>query len=58
MANINEWTFTAEVASQINEVLRDRPGLPFSCARVEERERKSLRRRDLTIYDRGDKMHL
>ena len=30
---MNEWEFTADVESWINEVLRMNPGLPFSCAK-------------------------
>jgi type I restriction-modification system DNA methylase subunit len=55
MTSITEWTFTADVASQINQILRDRPDLPFSEAKVEERGKGSQKRRDLTIYDRENK---
>ncbi len=55
---VNEWTFTADVASHINAILRDRPDLRFSNARVEERGRGSRKRRDLTIYDRQNKIAL
>lgn len=55
---INEWTFTADVASHINAILRDRPDLRFSNAQVEERGRGSRKRRDLTIYDRHNKIAL
>ena len=54
MATITEWEFTADVASQINEILRDRPDLPFSTARCETRKKGTQQRRDLTIYDRED----
>jgi type I restriction-modification system DNA methylase subunit len=53
MSTITEWEFTADVASQINEILRDRLELPFSEARCEERKKGSQKRRDLTIYDRA-----
>ncbi|MGE0130176.1 MAG: class I SAM-dependent DNA methyltransferase [Blastocatellales bacterium] len=52
MSIITEWEFTADVASQINEILRDRVELPFSEAKCEERKKGSQKRRDLTIYDR------
>ncbi|OFX16895.1 MAG: hypothetical protein A2Z18_11390 [Armatimonadetes bacterium RBG_16_58_9] len=52
MPSVNEWTLTADVAKWIADVLRERPELPFSEAKVEERGRGSRKRRDLTIYDR------
>lgn len=55
---VNEWTFTADVASHINAILRDRPDLRFLSAQVEERGRGSRKRRDLTIYDRHNKIAL
>ena len=48
---INEWTFTADVKSWIDEILRDSPELPFGASKVEERGRRSTKRRDLTLYD-------
>jgi type I restriction-modification system DNA methylase subunit len=56
--HLNEWTFTADVASQINSILRDRPGSRFSNAQVEERGKGSRKRRDLTLYDRQNKIVL
>lgn len=56
--SINEWTFTADVASQINSILRDRPDFRFSNVQVEERGRGSRKRRDITIYDREHKIVL
>jgi len=53
---LNEWTFTADIASQINAILRDRPDSRFSNVQVEERGRGSRKRRDLTIYDRQNKI--
>lgn len=55
MAQITEWEFTADVASQINEILKERVDLPFSEARCEEREAGKIQRRDLTLWDRGKK---
>jgi hypothetical protein len=58
MTSITEWTFTGEVLSKINEILRDRPDLPFSEAKTEERGKGSQKRRDLTIYNREKKIIL
>ena len=55
MATITEWEFTADIASQINEILRDRLELPFAEARCEQHGKGSQKRRDLTIYDRDGK---
>ena len=37
MSQITEWEFTADVASQINEILKVRVDLPFSEARCEDK---------------------
>ncbi len=58
MTEINEWEFTADVASQINEILQQRPDLPFSQAQCEQRGKGSTKRRDLTIYNRANKIVL
>jgi type I restriction-modification system DNA methylase subunit len=58
MASITEWQFTADVASSINEILRDRLDLPFASASCEERGKGSQKRRDLTIYDRNNNVAL
>ncbi len=55
MSQITEWEFTADVASQINEILKERVDLPFSEARCEEREAGSIKRRDLTLWNRTNK---
>jgi len=55
MPGVTEWTLTAQIASWIDEIVRDRPDLPFSSAKVEERRRGSAKRRDLTLYDRHGK---
>ncbi len=52
----NEWTFTADVSSQINVLLQNRPDLPFSSSKVEERGKGSNKRRDLTLYDRSNQV--
>ncbi len=48
---VTEWTFTGDVQSLINEILRDHPEFGFSEAKIEERGRGQLKRRDLTLYD-------
>lgn len=55
MSQITEWEFTADVASQINEILKERVDLPFSEARCEERETGKIQRRDLTLWNRAKK---
>ncbi len=55
MSQITEWEFTADVASQINEILKVRVDLPFSEARCEEREAGKVQRRDLTLWNRAKK---
>lgn len=52
----NEWTFTADVSSQINVLLQNRPDLPFSSSKVEERGKGGNKRRDLTLYDRSNQV--
>jgi type I restriction-modification system DNA methylase subunit len=54
----NEWTFTSDIASQINVILQNRPDLPFSLVRCEEPVKGSRKRHDLTIYDRSGKLIL
>ena len=58
MQPMNEWTFTAQAASVINQIGAERPDLPFRRAVVEERSSGKLKRRDLTLYDDGDKIIL
>jgi type I restriction-modification system DNA methylase subunit len=58
MPTTNEWTFTSDIASQINLILQNRLDLPFSLARVEEPVKGSRKRHDLKIYDRSDKVIL
>lgn len=55
MSEITEWEFTADVASQINAILKERPDLPFSEAKCEQREIGNLRRRDLTLLNQARK---
>ena len=50
MAEINEWTFAADVCKTIQGILADNPGLPFSEAKVEEGVTGKRKRRDLTLY--------
>ena len=51
-SEINEWEFTADVASWINEILVKSPRLPFSRAKCEQRGSDSAKRRDLTLLDK------
>jgi len=51
----NEWTITAEIATWIEEILRDHVELPFGWAKVEESSKGSRKRRDLTIFNREGK---
>jgi type I restriction-modification system DNA methylase subunit len=55
MSTITEWEFTADVASIISEILRDRPDLPFASAHCEQRGKGSAKRRDITLRDRSNK---
>ncbi len=50
-ASVNEWEFTADAASWINEFLAKNGSLPFSRAMCEQRSEGSLKRRDLTLLD-------
>jgi hypothetical protein len=52
-SDMNEWEFTGEAASWINERIRDNPQLPFSRARTEQRGQGSRKRRDLTLLDKN-----
>jgi type I restriction-modification system DNA methylase subunit len=49
--SVTEWTFTGDVQSIVNEILHHRSELGFSEAKIEERGRGQLKRRDLTLYD-------
>ena len=49
MSQVNEWSFTGDVASRINELLRQHPELPFERARIEEWGSGRTKRRDLTL---------
>lgn len=53
MSQITEWEFTGDVQSQINEILRNRPDLPFSEAKSEQRKAGNRDRRDLTLLDKA-----
>ena len=55
MSQITEWEFTADVASQINEILKERVDLPFSEAKCEQRKSGQIKRRDLTLLNRAKK---
>ena len=49
---VDERTFCADVASQINEILRRRTDLPYAEARVEEHEAGGRKRLDLMVFRR------
>lgn len=50
---MNEWGFTGEVKSWIDQIVQRNTNLPFSGARVEELGHGSQKRRDLTLVDRN-----
>ena len=50
MLAVTEWTFTADVSTWVNLILKDRPDLPFSKSSVEDRCSNSQKRRDFTLY--------
>lgn len=52
---MNEWEFTARVASWINQVLNANPDLPFAEAVCERPTPGSQQRNDLTLLDRSGK---
>lgn len=55
MPDVTEWTFTADATKWMEQILQQRPDLPFSRAEVEERGRASQKRRDITLYDRNNR---
>jgi len=55
---MNEWEFSADVASWINEILAEVPSLPFSRAKCEQRGKGSQKRRDLTLLNRDQRVVL
>jgi hypothetical protein len=50
MAEINEWTFAADVCKTIQGILANNPNLPFTEAKVEQGAGTGRKRRDLTLY--------
>lgn len=50
---MNEWGFTGEVKSWIDQIVKLNSNLPFAGARVEEVGKGSKKRRDLTLVDRN-----
>jgi methylase of polypeptide subunit release factors len=58
MAEINEWTFTADVCKTIQGIIAENPALPFSGAEPEEGAEIGRKRRDLTLYDRDGRLVL
>jgi len=55
---MNEWEFTTEVASWINETLAKNPSLPFYRAKCEQTGEGSRKRRDLTLLDKDKRIVL
>ena len=55
---MNEWEFTAEFASWINETLARNASLPFSRAKCEQVGEGSRKRRDLTLLDKDQRIVL
>ena len=53
MAEINEWTFAADVCKWIGSILAGNPALPFSEAKVEQAAGRGRQRRDLTLLDKA-----
>ncbi|MBK1683707.1 HsdM family class I SAM-dependent methyltransferase [Rhodoferax fermentans] len=49
---MNEWGFTGEVKSWIDQIAKLNSNLPFAGARVEDVGKGSKKRRDLTLIDR------
>ncbi|MDP3759634.1 MAG: N-6 DNA methylase [Ramlibacter sp.] len=50
---MNEWGFTGEVKSWIDQIAKLNTNLPFAGARVEDVGKGSQKRRDLTLIDRN-----
>ncbi len=55
---MNEWEFTGEVVSWINEYLKGHTDLPFYRAKTEQTGQGSLKRRDITLLDKNAKVAL
>lgn len=55
---MNEWEFTADVESWINVILSKNISLPFSRAKCEQSVKGSLKRRDLTLLDKNQRVVL
>jgi len=55
---MNEWEFTADIASRINKYLSNHPSLPFSEARCEQKSKGTQKRRDLTLLDQNKQIVL
>jgi len=50
---MNEWGFTGEVKSWIDQIAKLNSNLPFAGARIEDVGKGSQKRRDLTLIDRN-----
>jgi len=50
---MNEWEFSGEVVSWINEYLQRNPSLPFFRAKIERTGQGSTKRRDITLLNKS-----
>jgi len=55
MATVTEWTFTSDAAKWIEEIIKQKPSLPFLDAKVELRPAASIKRGDIIIRGRDGK---
>jgi len=53
---MNEWEFTGDVNSWINEILAKTPISPFDRSKIEQTGTGSLKRRDLTLLDKSKRV--
>ncbi len=56
MTTEHELTFCSDAAGWMNQELEVRPELAFTRVKIEQSPKGSRKRRDLTIYDRSDKI--
>ena len=54
---MNEWEFTGDVVSWINEIL-GKTNLPFWRAKCEKQAKGSRKRRDVTLFDKDRRIVL
>lgn len=56
--SINEWEFTADIASWLNRIIEHNPSLPYTEAKCEQQGTGSRKRRDLTLLDKNGRIVL